>query len=86
MQFIHQCLEMTDVSPSYRLTLTDGSIVERDVEKLLVGPVFDGIRSDPVLFRKVRVEHGTVSWPGDVDLCPDVLIWQGPPPTLIHKE
>ncbi len=69
-----------------RLTLTDGSIVERDVEKLLVGPVFDGIRSDPVLFRKVSVEHGTVTWPGDVDLCPDVLIWQGPSPMLIHKE
>jgi hypothetical protein len=56
------------------------------VEKLLVGPVFDGIRSDPVLFRKVSVEHGTVTWPGDVDLCPDVLIWQGPSPMLIHKE
>jgi hypothetical protein len=63
-----------------RLTLTDGSIVERDVASLLVGPVLDGIRRDPSLFRKVRVEHGTVTWPGDIDLCPDVLIWQGPPP------
>jgi Protein of unknown function (DUF2442) len=63
-----------------RLTLTDGSTLERDVEKLLVGPVFESIRRDPGLFRQVRVEHGTVTWPGDVDLCPDVLIWQGPPP------
>jgi hypothetical protein len=42
--------------------------------------VFQAIRQDPVLFRQVRAEHGTVTWPGEVDLCPDVLIWQGPPP------
>jgi hypothetical protein len=63
-----------------RLTLTDGSTVERNVETLLTGPVFEAIRRDPLLFRQVRVEHGTVTWPGDIDLCPDVLIWQGPPP------
>jgi hypothetical protein len=63
-----------------RLTLTDGSVVERDVENLLSGPVFESIRRDPALFRKVRVEHGTLAWPGDVDLCPDMIIWQGPPP------
>ena len=64
-----------------RLTLTDGSTVERDVSNLLIGPVFERIRRDPHLFQQVRVEHGTVTWPGDVDLCPDVLIWQGPPPS-----
>ena len=63
-----------------RLTLTDGSTFERDVENLLIGPVFEPIRRDPLLFGQVRVEHGTLTWPGDVDLCPDVLIWQGPPP------
>ena len=63
-----------------RLTLTDGSTLERDAEKLHVGPVFESIRQDPGLFRQVRVEHGTLTWPGDVDLCPDMLIWQGPPP------
>jgi hypothetical protein len=63
-----------------RLTLTDGSIVERDVEALLAGPVFQAIRQDPALFRLVRADHGTVTWPGEVDLCPDVVIWQGPPP------
>jgi hypothetical protein len=64
-----------------QLTLTDGSTLERDVEKLLTGPVFESIRSDPDLFRQVRVEHGTLTWPGEVDLCSDVLIWQGPPPS-----
>lgn len=62
-----------------RLTLTDGSIVERDVSALLNGPVFDAIRSDPELFKRVEVRYGTVSWPGDVDLCPDVVLGNMPP-------
>lgn len=63
-----------------RLTLTDGSVVERDVSRLLVGPVFEPIRKDPAVFAKVRVEGGTVVWPNGADLCPDVLIWGGVPP------
>jgi hypothetical protein len=63
-----------------RLTLTDGATLERDVTDLLVGPAFDAIRHDPILFKQARAEHGTVVWPGEVDLCPDVLIWNGPPP------
>jgi hypothetical protein len=63
-----------------RLTLTDGSIVEREVSRLLVGPVFESIRTDPALFGQVRAEGGTVVWPNGADLCPDVLIWGGPPP------
>lgn len=62
-----------------RLVLTDGSLVERDVEPLLVGPVFDSVRDDLALFQSVRAEHGTVVWPNGADLCPDVLIWNGPP-------
>ena len=63
-----------------RLTLTDGRVVDRDVTQLLVGPIFEPIRSDRVLFSKVRAEAGTVVWPNGADLCPDVLIWGGPPP------
>ncbi len=63
-----------------RLTLTDGSVVERDVASLLNGPVFERIRNDPAEFARVRVEGGTVVWPNGADLCPDVLIWNGPPP------
>lgn len=62
------------------LELTDGSVVERDVSRLLVGPVFESIRKDPATFRKLRVEGGTVVWPNGADLCPDVLIWGGAPP------
>jgi hypothetical protein len=63
-----------------KLALTDGSVIERDVSRLLVGPVFEPIRKDPSFFAKVRVEGGTVAWPNGADLCPDVLIWGGPPP------
>ena len=56
-----------------RLTLTDGSVIERDIAPLLNGPVFECIRSDPTEFARVRVEGGTVVWPNGADLCPDVL-------------
>lgn len=63
-----------------RLTLTDGSIVVRDITDLLTGPMFEPIRNDSVVFRQVKVESGTVVWPNGADLCPDVLIWGGIPP------
>jgi hypothetical protein len=31
------------------------------------------------MFRRVTVEHGTVCWPGEIDLCPDTVLWNGPP-------
>jgi hypothetical protein len=63
-----------------RLTLTDGSVVERDVADLLIGSVFEPIRRDPAQFREARAEDGSVVWPNGADLCPDVLIWGGAPP------
>ena len=63
-----------------RLTLTDGSIVERDIIDLLTGQMFEPLRKDALAFRQVKVESGTVVWPNGADLCPDVLIWGGTPP------
>jgi len=63
-----------------RLTLTDGRVIERDVAPLLHGPVFERIRSEPAEFALVRAEGGTAVWPSGADLCPDTLIWNGPPP------
>ena len=64
-----------------RLELTDGTTIEREVGSLLTGLVFKDIRERPELFNEVRVEGGTVVWPNGADLCPDVLIWGGAPPT-----
>lgn len=63
-----------------RLTLTDGSVVERDVSHLVCGSIFDTVRDDPKLFARARADAGTVVWPNGADLCPDVLIWGGMPP------
>jgi hypothetical protein len=63
-----------------RLTLTDGTTVERDLSALLVGPLFQEIRENPAQFREVRVEAGALAWPDGADLCPDTVIWGGLPP------
>jgi hypothetical protein len=46
-----------------RLSLTDGSVVGRDIADLLHGPVFEAIRSDEAMFGRVRVRRGTIVWP-----------------------
>lgn len=63
-----------------RLTLTDGSVVTRDLSGLLQGPMFQRIREDPSVFCTVTVENGTLLWPNGADLCPDMVIWGGLPP------
>jgi hypothetical protein len=63
-----------------RLTLSDGSVIDRNVAPLMVGPIFDPLKADPAVFRQVRVEQGTVVWPNGADLCPDTIIWGGAPP------
>jgi hypothetical protein len=77
-------LKITSVEPvsglRLRLTLSDGSVVERDVDALIEGPIFEAIRENRALFESARAEGGTVVWPNGADLCPDVLIWGGLPP------
>lgn len=63
-----------------RLVLSDGRAIERHVEELLVGPIFDPVRRSQEEFRRVRAVDGAVCWPNGADLCPDVLIWGGAPP------
>jgi hypothetical protein len=59
-----------------RLTFSDGAVKDVDVEEILrQGPVFSAIRADRRVFEQVSVnpETGTIQWPGDVDLDPEVL-------------
>jgi hypothetical protein len=60
-----------------RLTLTDGSVIERDIAALMDGPLFTPILLDPSLFRAASVEDDAVVWPNGAALCLDDLI---PPP------
>ena len=64
-----------------RLYLTNDTVIERDVRPLLRGRIFDGLTQSPQRFRDVRAEGGTLVWGNGADLCPDVLIWGGPPPS-----
>jgi hypothetical protein len=73
-------IHVTEVEPleglRVRATFSDGAVKEIDLSELLSGGgVFDPIHDDPALFAQVRVnrETGTVEWPGDVDLDPEVL-------------
>jgi hypothetical protein len=64
-----------------RLTLTDGTVREVDLEQYLNGPVFERIRSDVARFREIAVDStaGTVVWPNGADIDPDVLCGRAAP-------
>jgi hypothetical protein len=59
-----------------RVSFGDGAVHEVDLSGLLAaGGVFTAIRDDRATFEAVAVnpEFGTIEWPGEVDLDPDVL-------------
>jgi uncharacterized protein DUF2442 len=73
-------VKVTEVEPlagfRIRATFSDGAIKEIDLGGLFEqGGVFARIRRDERAFTAVRVnkEAGTVEWPGEVDLDPEVL-------------
>lgn len=64
-----------------RLTLTDGSVVERDLVDVLWGSASDRIAHDDSAFSAVHIRHGTTAWSDEADLAPETVIWgAGPPP------
>ena len=56
-----------------RLSFSDGTTRDLDVQELLRGPVFEPLLADPQLFRQVRVESGAIVWPNGADMDPVVL-------------
>jgi hypothetical protein len=69
-----------------QLQFTDGTIRDVDLKVYLRGPVFEPIRSDPAVFRSVRVdaELGTIVWTNGADIDPDVL-YRGLKPAWMEK-
>jgi len=70
---------VTQVSPldEYRLQVTffDGTTGEADLSKLVTSEksgVFAVLR-DRNLFNKVYLNYGAITWPGEIDLAPEVL-------------
>ena len=69
-----------------KLRLTDGQVVERDLADLLVGDAFEPLRANADSFAQISVQDGTLVWPNGIDLCPDMIIWGGPPPVLVDAK
>lgn len=74
-------LRISKVTPltgfDVRVNLTDGHERVIDLRPHMKGPIFEPLLRDPEQFKQVRVEAGTLSWPGGQDLCPDVLLDTG---------
>lgn len=72
-------IRVTQVQPlqgfELRLRFNDNAERVVDLTDELWGPVFEPLKADPELFRKVRVdpELGTIVWPNGADMDPDVL-------------
>ncbi len=70
-----------------RLTYSDGSIREIDLDPYLHGPVFDPMRSDRQFFKSVRIypEGETIYWPNGADIAPETL-YEASSPVQDHTE
>ena len=66
-----------DALPDFRLHVqfVDGTEGRVDLSALVHSPsagVFAAL-ADSALFNQVFVEHGAVTWPGEIDLAPDAM-------------
>ena len=57
------------------VTFDNDTRKEIDLEPYLHGPVFEPIRSEPAVFRSMKIEGGTIAWPNGADIDPDVLYY-----------
>ena len=65
----------TSLRPPSQVSFADGLTGLVDMARLLHSPkagVFAALR-DPSLFARVTIEHGVVTWPGELDLAPDAM-------------
>ena len=60
------------------LQFSNGEQRRMDVSPYLVDPVFERLR-EPGFFALVQADHGTVSWPGGIDLDPDSVYLESVP-------
>ena len=64
----------------YRLLITFNNREQRifDVCPYLSDDFFAPLKN-PVLFREVRISPISITWPGDIDFCPDELYYNSIP-------
>ncbi len=63
-----------------RVTFTDDTRRDINLDSYLEGPIFAPIRNDPAMFRRVFVDSGALAWPNGADIDPDTLYYEGTPP------
>ena len=90
MKQMGRLVRVRDVEPldefKVRIEFEDGTIKEIDLEPYLHGPIFEPIREDPVVFRSVKVEGGTIAWDNGADIDPDVLYYDLKPAWMEKPE
>ncbi|MBP7865759.1 MAG: DUF2442 domain-containing protein [Acidobacteria bacterium] len=62
------------------LTFSNGEIRCFDVKPYLGLTVFHRLRN-PAFFSLARLDYGTVTWPGDIDIAPETLYHESQPLT-----
>ena len=60
------------------LTYPDGQVRRIDCTQYLDRGVFIRLK-DPMLFAQAHVAHGTVCWPGSLDIAPETLYLRSVP-------
>ena len=58
-----------------RITFKDGVQKEIDLRKFLRGEIFEQIRTNPEMFRSVKVIDATIGWDNGADIDPNVLYY-----------
>jgi len=61
-----------------QLQFTNGEQRRMDLRPYLAYAVFDRLR-EPSFFALARADHGTVAWPGGIDLDPDSVYLESIP-------
>lgn len=67
------------------LTFSNGEVRIFDCAHLITFGVFREFK-DVGYFRRARVEHGTVVWPNEQDICPDTLYLDSTKVPSVHAE
>jgi len=62
-----------------RVTFSDQTQREINLEKYLYGPIFEPIRNDPAIFKQVYIDHGALAWRNGADIDTDTLYYDGAP-------